>query len=329
MKVIVLAGGGGTRLWPLSREDFPKQFLKFGSENSLLQKTVSRFIGVAFVSQVIVVTNELYLPLVKEQLGKIDGDCQIIVEPMRRNTAPAVGWAVKALNTDEPILVVPSDHLIEPEAVFLNTLQQLKPADKIVLFGIRPTKPETGYGYIQIGEKVDRLTFQVKRFVEKPDLAAAEKYIDRPDFFWNSGMFLFTADTFWKQLKLHAPSISGLFQDKEVRFSEMPDLSIDYAIMEKSKDILLCPIAISWSDVGCWDSVYDMMGKDENQNVHIGRVVSIDTSNSLVVGGKRIIATVGLDDLLIIETEDAILISKKGVSQKVKAVLDQIKQRGI
>lgn len=343
MKAVVLAGGGGTRLWPLSREDFPKQFLNFGSGHSLLQKTVLRLLNAPFIDEIVISTNVHHFALVQEQIQKMGAaqNIRILIEPVRKNTAAAIALAVKYLETEcfaekgDPVLVLPSDHLIEPEIIFLHALEQIEPVaaktDQMITFGIRPTKAETGYGYIEIGKKYNTLAFKALRFVEKPTRSKAEKYIENPHFFWNSGMFLFSIQTFWDQMEIHCPPLRELFRldlnEALARFDEMPDLSIDYALMEKSSELLVCPLAVSWSDVGSWDSVYEVMEKDQNQNVKIGQVLTIDTTNSLIIGGKRIISTIGLDDLLIVETEEAVLISKKGESQRVKALLQELKAR--
>jgi mannose-1-phosphate guanylyltransferase/mannose-6-phosphate isomerase len=331
VKAIVLAGGGGIRLWPLSTEDFPKQFLSFGSKRSLLQKTVDRLLSAPFIDEIIISTNDLYLPLVEKQLPK---HVRILVEPCRRNTAPAIALAVKLLENTckatEPILVVPSDHLIEPEAVFLNALEQVQSIEqKIITFGIRPTRPETGYGYIEIADRFNGSCFKVRRFVEKPNREKAEEYIHNPNFFWNSGIFLFTLETFWQQLALHCPDLNQFFegslQDAINQFKQMPHESIDYALMEKTDEIVIHPLAVSWSDVGSWDSVYEAMEKDEDRNVKIGQIITVDTKNSLIIGGKRVVSTIGLEDLLIVETEEAVLISKKGESQRVRSLLEKIR----
>jgi mannose-1-phosphate guanylyltransferase/mannose-6-phosphate isomerase len=310
----------------------PKQFLHFGDGESLLQKTAKRFLQAPFVKQVLISTSVQHLPLVQKQLEKVGASrkADILLEPCRRNTAPAIALAVKRLGGDDPILVLPSDHLIEPESVFLNAIEEAMVAvqeGKILLFGIQPTKPETGYGYIEVGSKFNAHAFHVKRFVEKPSHAKAVEYLSSRTFYWNAGIFGFTPNTFWNELKMHAPDIFLLSQLPD-RFTDMPNLSIDYALIEKSSNILVAPLPITWSDVGSWDSVYDVLSKDEHQNVQRGNVIAIDTKNSLILGGRRLLSTIGLDDMLIVETEEATFIGRKGESQKVKALVEELLKRG-
>ena len=343
MQVLILAGGGGLRLWPLSREDFPKQFLYLGKSQSLLQSTVNRFLRWSHTENIAIATNAHYEPLVRQQLEKIDleNKISILVEPIRKNTAPAVALSLKyfqeKLKVDEnsPILVLPSDHWIDPEAVFLHYLEQIEATinkDRLVLFGVHPDKPETGFGYIQIGEKFDAHTHRVKKFVEKPDRKRAESYLATNEYYWNTGIFAFSLKFFIREMAIHSPLIAeqmrGSWEEMSDRFASMPDISLDYALLEKSDKIAVCPLPLRWSDVGSWDSVYDAMDKDQNQNVKIGNIFDVDTKNSLIIGGNRLISTIGLEDLLIIETEDATFISKRGDSQKVKEVVFQLLKMG-
>lgn len=337
MKHIILAGGSGTRLWPFSRHAFPKQFMHFGEENSLLQKTILRFYPEVPPKDILVVTNQAYFHLVKSQLCAIDHQFkeQIIVEPEKKSTAPAICLAIQylqqqeILNPQECLLVSSSDHIISPETLFLEAIsraQNIAQQGHHVLFGIRPHKPETGYGYIR-AQSIENVSI-VEEFIEKPHYQKAQEYVLSGNYLWNSGIFLFHLETFLKEMgHLHPEMVNKTFSEMIRTFSDMPDISIDCALLEHSSKTMVIPLNISWSDVGSWDSVYDLMPKDANQNVKMGNILDIDTKNCLIMGGKRLISTIGLDDLLILETEDALFIGKKGQSQKVKELVEELKKR--
>lgn len=344
MKHIILAGGSGTRLWPFSRSSFPKQFLHFGDKESLLQKTIKRFYPVASVKDILIVTNKTYFHIAKNQLCAIDPafQSQILVEPERKNTAPAICLAVKYfqdilhVNEDECFLVSSADHIVSPESALLSAAfegESMVKQGHHLIFGIRPNKPETGYGYIKTGESIGSHFFQVDRFVEKPDFHKAQIYLLSGRYLWNAGIFLFHIKTFMQEMVACSPEIGrfiqGTFEEMERRFSEMPDISIDYALLERSRRLLVAPLNVTWSDVGSWDSIYDLFDKDTNQNVKLGNVLDIDTKNCLIMGAKRLISTVGLEDLLIVDTEDALFIGKKGQSQTVKLLVDEMKKRNV
>jgi len=338
---ILLAGGGGTRLWPTSRDEFPKQFIDFGNGESLLQQTVSRLLNFKDLEEIVIATSRQYEPLVRSQLEKFTGRAHfsILIEPSRRNTAPAIAYAVKYLTDvkqiapDAPILVVPADHFIEPEWQWIQSIENTLPTvsqGQIVTFGIHPTKPETGYGYLELGPRFDDYTYQLARFIEKPNLEKANQLIQSEQVYWNSGIFAFSLRTFWEELKRHSPDIFHLcatnFEEMDQNFSKMPDISIDYAVMEKSDRIVASPLQINWSDIGSWDGLYEILEKNEQGNVFQGNVVDLDTKNSLIFSNKRLVTTIGLEDLLVIEMGDAILICKRGESQKIKALLQKMKE---
>jgi mannose-1-phosphate guanylyltransferase/mannose-6-phosphate isomerase len=341
MKVLILAGGSGTRLWPASREAYPKQFLKLKGGKSLLQQTLERLLNIVSPQDILLLTNEQYEFLVLSDVNEVSKDLadNILLEPARRNTAPAIALGMKyclerlRTSPEEVLFVCPSDHIIKPVEKFVEYVKLAEKVARqgyIVTFGIKPLYPETGYGYIKItGEDLGGY-YLVERFTEKPDLETAKRILSEGNYFWNSGMFVFTIETMIEELRLCAPEIYQLFDqpldDMIANFPKMPDISIEYAVMEKSKRVVAIPMDIYWSDIGSWDSLYDALDKDEKSNVIFGNILAKDIEGCLVIGNKRLIATVDLKDLIIVETDDAILIAKRGSAQKVKHVVEELKR---
>lgn len=340
MKIILLAGGSGTRLWPVSRKSYPKQFLTLGDSKTLFQKTIQRFLKLFQPEDFLIITNQEYIHIVKDQVEQIHPDLsrQILLEPERKNTAPAIALGLKflqergQLEENECILVTASDHLISPEDLFLEKIKLAQPIAKAgfhITFGVWPQKPATGYGYIKF-RKSGLDCLDVEHFIEKPSLKKAQEYLESGEYLWNTGIFLFHVKTLLKELTAYAPEIvsqmDGSFQEMYQDFLKMPSISIDYALMEKSNLTKVIPLNLTWSDIGSWDSVFEVSEKDQNQNVKIGNVYDLETKNCLIMGGKRLITTINLENLLVIDTEDALLVAKKGESQKIKAILEALQE---
>lgn len=337
---IILAGGSGSRLWPLSRELYPKQLLNLNSDKSLLQSTYERLKNCA--SEIVSITNTKHSSNVRMQLSELCNNPVVLSEPVAKNTAPAIVLATKYImqksNSDPVIIVVPSDHLIEDNEKFLSTVkkgEKLAEDGYIVTFGIEPNYPETGYGYINTSEKLQD-GYKVKEFVEKPDCETAKKYLQAGTYFWNSGIFMFKASTLFEEAYKHAPEIAKLselfdFNKKDeipfIDFEKMPSISIDYAIMEKSDRIALVKLESDWNDLGSWQSIYDVSPKDANGNVFVGHVLDENSKNSFVYSSSKLVATIGLEDTVIVETEDAILACKKDKTQNVKHIYETLKKQ--
>ncbi|MBU2699124.1 mannose-1-phosphate guanylyltransferase/mannose-6-phosphate isomerase [Sporomusaceae bacterium BoRhaA] len=341
MKIIILAGGGGTRLFPLSRSCYPKQFMKIDGTDSLLMQTVKRFMKCSDPADLLVVTNQEYFHHVRSELVLCHAeDAHIILEPVGRNTAPAIALAARycqdelGCDDDEILFVTPSDHAISKGEIFIQAVRQaetLADQGKIVTFGIRPVSPETGYGYIQAGEPY-QTGYHVASFKEKPDLATAKAYVAAGNYYWNSGMFAFPISAMLAELKVHQPSIYGFstrsYSEMNEAFAEMPNISIDYAVAEKSQNVVTLPLDVGWNDIGSWDAIYDLLEKDQSGNALQGDCLPLDCKNNLILGRSRLIAGIGLEDMLVVETDDVILVAKKGESQKVKDLVQELKQRG-
>lgn len=349
---VIMAGGSGTRLWPLSRQLYPKQFLPLVSEQTMLQETCGRLSGLDHQPPLFI-CGEDHRFTVAEQLRQGGFSfSRIVLEPEGRNTAPAVALAaLQAMHseteTDEAVLLVlAADHVIRDQQAFeeaVNTALPLAKQGKLVTFGIVPQSPETGYGYIKTGSMLhDSSAMTVDEFVEKPDLATAESYVSTGGYLWNSGMFMFKASQYLSELEAQRPDIlrsctqamaqasidiDFIRPDAEV-FRACPEESIDYAVMEKTQGAVVVPIDCGWSDVGSWSALWEVSSKDDNGNTLKGDVVALDTAGCFIQGDRKLIATIGLQDIVIVESDDAIMVADKGRVQDVKSIVAQLKKQG-
>ena len=344
---IILSGGAGTRLWPLSWGDHPKQFLSLISDKTMIQETLLRLDGLE-TGNPIISCGEGHRFLVAQQIGEITNKNPVILlEPMAKNTAPAIAAACCAAmkqDKDAVVVVLPSDHVIADVKAFQNAVKVAAVnAEKgyLVTFGIVPTFPSTGYGYVKAAGSETDGAFTLERFVEKPCLEKAQEYLASGEYAWNSGMFVFKASSFLEELKTHNPEMAALsieaFEKASVEtdfirldkdsFGKIKGDSIDYAVMEKTSKGKVVKLNAGWDDVGSWSALYDISRKDENQNVVKGDVITLDTTSSYIRGGKRTIATIGLDDVVIVDSDDALLVAAKGKIQDVKKIAEEIIKR--
>lgn len=344
---IIMAGGTGSRLWPMSRELYPKQFLRLNGDFSLLQDTVSRLNGLE-VTEPLLICNEQHRFLAAEQLRQINQlSKNIILEPVGRNTAPAIALAALSATADgsDPLLLVlAADHVIENTEAFHQAIRAATPLaeqGKLVTFGIVANVPETGYGYIQRGESFGESAFNVKRFVEKPDLPTATEYLASGEYYWNSGMFLFSAKRYLEELGEFRPDILAACQlaiadvkidsvqdfirvDLEA-FSACPDESVDYAVMEKTTDAVVIPLDAGWNDVGSWSALWEVNERDDNGNALTGDIFTHKTSNCYINTDDTLVAAIGVENLVIVNTKDAVLVIDKSQVQDVKKVVEFLK----
>ncbi|PRA14446.1 MULTISPECIES: mannose-1-phosphate guanylyltransferase/mannose-6-phosphate isomerase [Pseudomonas] len=346
---IIMAGGSGTRLWPLSRQLHPKQFLPLvDTQFSMLQATINRLAGLDHASPQLI-CNEEHRFLAAEQLRMLGlENINILLEPLGRNTAPAIALAAlqaTAEGADPLLLVLAADHLIQNTEAFHDGIRNamvLAGAGKLVAFAITPTRPETGYGYLRQGSSVGHGGYEVTRFVEKPDAETAQVYLADGGYYWNSGMFMFRASRYLEELEAYEPDI--LFWCREAlakgerdmhftrvdreAFLQCPDNSIDYAVMEKTQQAVMVPLDANWSDIGSWAALWEAGTRSEDGNLLMGDVISVDTSNSYVYSENRLVSTVGINDLIVVETKDAVLVAHKDHVQDVKKIVDKLKADG-
>jgi mannose-1-phosphate guanylyltransferase/mannose-6-phosphate isomerase len=347
---LILSGGSGTRLWPVSRKNLPKQFLPLAGKGTLFQQTIARTRQLPDVAAPIVVASEDHRFLAADQLLEAGvAHASIVLEPLARNTAPAIALgALQALRLDGDavLLVLPADHLIGDTEAFVEAVRLALPLadqDWLVTFGIRPDRPETGFGYIRRAEAIDGHGFRVEQFVEKPNLATAESYLADGGYDWNSGMFLFKASRYLEELAAHAPAMLAAVREAYAAatvdldfvridrdaFAKVPDDSIDYAVMERTQRAAVIPVSCAWSDIGSWSALWLTGDKDAEGNLCEGDTMAVDTRNSLLRSHDRhLLATVGVDDLIVVTTPDATLVAHRDAAQDVKKIVEQLKAAG-
>ena len=350
---VILSGGSGSRLWPLSRSSYPKQFLPITNERTLFELTLDRIsnLNASLINfkNPIIVTNENHRFIVAEQLRQQKMTAKIVLEPVARNTAPAIAAAAElALShgEDPVLLILAADHVIEQQEAFNEAVAvglSAAEAGKLVTFGIVPTAPETGYGYIKSQNKIEQTQLQsypVAQFVEKPNLETAQQYLADGSYLWNSGMFMFKASTYLQELKKFNPAIlknakNAIHESKndldfvrldKASFEQCPEDSIDYAVMEKTEHAVVVPLNANWNDVGAWNSVWEVSDKDENGNSIRGDVITHDTHNSLIHAETRLVSTLGLENVVVIETADAVLVADQSKVQDIKKIVEKLKQ---
>ncbi len=343
--VVIMAGGVGARFWPRSKQEKPKQLIRIFGENTMIQDTVSRLDGFVKKENIYVITNELQKPRVVEQLNDVP-EQNIIAEPFGKNTAACIGLAsvlIHKKSNNAITVILPADHLILDKKGFQDTIERAvkfaESSDSLVTIGIKPTRPETGYGYIQfIDDQVAEGIYRVQTFAEKPNISTARRFIESGDFLWNSGMFIWKTETILNEISVHLPELyEGLLKIeaaigydnfKEVLtsvYGQLINVSIDYGIMEKSSKVYLTKGEFSWSDVGSWEEVYQLSEKDENGNAIKGDVYTENTYNSYLFSPKKFTAVIGLENIMVIETENALLICNRENAQDVKHVVDHLK----
>ena len=344
MIALIMAGGVGTRFWPLSRKSNPKQFLNIISEYSMLQMTVTRLLPKIKIEDIYIVTESSQTELIKKHLPSLPEE-NIIIEPFGMNTAPCIAlsaqYLVRKYSETEKMIVLPADHLIVHNDDFLASLEiggDSADLDNLVTFGIKPDYPATGYGYIEAGDKIEQGMFYVKQFKEKPDLKTAEQFVSSNNFFWNSGIFMWKIGTILNAYKAYLPKVAkilekiniiwkekGLNSDISSEYAQMPKIPIDIGIMEQSEKRVVIPVDYGWNDVGSWKALYNISKKDQNNNVVNCENQIIDSKNNYI-NSKKFVALIGINDLVIVESDDALLIAKKERSEEVKIIVEKLKK---